>query len=416
MTNPEDQVKSTKEIKLCSHADCTGCMACKQKCRHEAISVTYEKGFAYPEIDADKCVSCGLCVNSCPVLNAKGAKGNTHENETVCLAAWNKDEHVRMNSSSGGSFSVMAEKVLTDGGVVFGAAWSEGMNLCHRYIESSEELDALRRSKYVQSDTGNTFNEVQRFLREGRKVLYCGTPCQIAGLTAFLGYKEYDNLIKVDVICQGVPSNEIFKKYVSEIEDKYGVEVIDANFRSKDRGWRCGLLLLLRARKGGKTYWIKRVFSKNAYYNAFIQEYFMRDSCYDCKFKCNHQGYYSDISIADFWRIGKNIPFQAEKYEKGISAVIVNTAKGKSFFAECHNTLNVIERTWDEFMTNGGMYPCHKRKNNDEAYGYLQSHSWEETQAKYFPLSLKRKIKIFLFLLVGEKGIRRMLKMLGKIK
>lgn len=290
------------------------------------------------------------------------------------------------------------------------------MNLIHKYIETSAGLDALRRSKYVQSDTKNTFNEVQQFLREGRKVLYCGTPCQIAGLTAFLGYKNYENLIKVDVICQGVPSNEIFKKYISEIEKTHGVEVMDANFRSKDRGWRCGLLLLLRVRNGGKTFWKKRVLEKNEYYNAFIKEYFMRESCYDCQFKCNHQGYYSDISIADFWRIGKHIPLNVDNYEHGISAVIVNTQKGKAFFEQCQNNLVVIQRTWDEFMTNGGMFSCHKRKNNDEAYEYLQTHSWKETQQKFFPLTLKSRIKIALFLGLGEKRLRMILKLVGKIK
>lgn len=411
-------MSDVQKIKLCESDVCTGCMACKQKCKNHAIDVIYNKGFAYPQINEEKCVGCGLCMRSCPVLNIQGKSGNRHEKETTCIAAWNKDENVRMRSSSGGSFSVMAEKVFSEGGVVFGAAWDSKMNLQHRYVESPEELDALRRSKYVQSDTKNTFNEVREFLRKGRKVLYCGTPCQIAGLTAFLGYKDYDNLIKVDVICQGVPSNEIFKKYISEVEAAHGVEVIDANFRSKDRGWRCGLLLLLllRVRNGGKTFWKKRVLTDNEYYNAFIKEYFMRESCYDCQFKCNHQGYYSDISIADFWRIGKNIPLNVEKYEHGISAVIVNTQKGKLFFEQCQDNLVVIQRTWNEFMTNGGMYPCHKRQNNDEAYEYLQTHSWRDTQQKYFPLSLKHRIKVALFLGLGEKRVRVILKLLGKIK
>ncbi len=406
-----------EHIKLCGRDACTGCMACKQKCKKGAINIVLDKGFWYPEINEEKCVHCGLCMTSCPVLNMKGMKGNTHEEETTCLAAWNKDETVRMRSSSGGAFSVMAEKVLSEGGVVFGAALDSKMNLCHKYIETSDDLDALRRSKYVQSDTCNTFMEVLKFLHAGRKVLYCGTPCQIAGLTAFLGYKEYDNLIKVDVICQGVPSNEIFKKYISEIESKYKVNVVDANFRSKEKGWRCGLLLLLlRVRQGNKKYWIKRTFGNNEYYNAFIQEFFMRESCYDCQFKCNHQGYYSDVSIADFWRIGKNISFDVDKYEKGISAVIVNTSKGKTFFESCNDNLVVTCRSWEEFMSNGGMYPCHKRKNNDEAYGYLLEHTWKETQEKYFPLSLKRRVKIAFFLGMGERRLRTVLKMMGKIK
>ena len=171
-----------KEIRLVDHASCTGCMACRQKCKRNAISVIYEKGFAFPYIDEERCVKCGLCVQVCPVLNIRNVPGNTHERETVCLAAWNKDTDVRMKSSSGGTFSAMAEKVLAQKGVVFGAAWDEGMNLRHRYVGDVAELDALRRSKYVQSDTLDTFNEVRDFLKEGRTVLYCGTPCQIAGL------------------------------------------------------------------------------------------------------------------------------------------------------------------------------------------------------------------------------------------
>lgn len=251
-----------KEIRLVDHASCTGCMACRQKCKRNAISVIYEKGFAFPYINQEMCVGCGRCVQACPVLNVRNVPGNTHEKESVCLAAWNKDAGVRMKSSSGGAFSAMAEKVLAQKGVVFGAAWDERMNLRHKYVGDVAELDSLRRSKYVQSDTLDTFNEVRDFLKEGRAVLYCGTPCQIAGLTSFLDYKDYSNLVKVDVVCQGVPSGLMLKKYISEIERKHGVKVLDANFRSKTYGWRCGLLLLLLVQKGNRRYWMKRVFEK----------------------------------------------------------------------------------------------------------------------------------------------------------
>jgi len=404
------------DIDLCDVQDCTGCMACRQKCSQGAISEVLRNGFLYPIIDRDKCIKCGACVVSCPVLNVKKKTGNLHENEKICLAAYNRDDNIRMKSSSGGTFSVMAEKVLANGGIVFGAAWDKEMNLRHKYIENFVELDSLRRSKYVQSNTLDTFKEAFSFLKKGRQVLYCGTPCQIAGLTAFLGYKEYDNLIKVDVICQGVPSNEIFKKYISEIEKKYGVEVLDANFRSKDRGWRCGLLLLLLVRKGKRKYWLKRVLDRNEYYNAFIKEYFMRESCYDCQFKCSHQGYYSDVSIADFWRIGKSLPLKVENYEKGISAVIINTEKGKTFFESCNASLIVIERAWNEFMTNGGMYSCRKKENNEEALQFLLTHSWKETQAKFFPVGLKERLKNGLYLVLGERWLRVIFKITGKIK
>lgn len=402
-----------KEIQLCNRQECTGCMACKQKCRSSAIDVQTIDGFDYPIINIDKCKKCGLCMSVCPILNEIGRTGNKHEGETKCLAAWNKDNDVRMRSSSGGAFSVLAENVLSHGGVVYGAAWDENLNLIHKGVESNVELDKLRRSKYVQSNTSNTFNEVKAALEEGRKVMYCGTPCQIAGLTSFFGNKKYDNLLTVDVLCQGAPSPHVFKKYVEEIESESGWRVVDANFRTKDHGWRCGLLLLLllQSPDGKKEKRIKRVLSKNEYYNAFIREYFMRPSCYDCQFKCNHQGYYADLTIADFWRIGNKIPFDVKDYTKGISAVVVNTEKGRECFDSCAKDMEVIERTWEEFATNGGLRSSHKPHNNDEAFAYLQSHSWRETQSKYFPLSLRRKIVTQMFLLLGEKNIRKIVKL-----
>lgn len=140
----------------------------------------------------------------------------------------------------------------------------------------------------------------------------------------------------------------------------------------------------------------------------------MRESCYACPFKCNRHGYYSDISIADFWRIGKTKPLDVDDYEKGISAVIVNTEKGRTFFKSLVPDLEVIERTWDEFMTNGGMYPCHKRKDNDKAYEFLSCHSWRETQKRYFPYAMRARLRTALYLGLGEKTIRNLMKLMGR--
>lgn len=394
------------KIKLCKQEECTGCMACKQKCNNDAIYIKTINGFAYPAIDPNKCKSCGLCSKACPVLNLEDRKGNCHEKETKCFAAWNKDESVRLKSSSGGTFSVLAEYILSQGGVVYGAAWDEYMNLLHKGINSVSELDSLRRSKYVQSDTRNTFVEAKNHLQEGRKVMYCGTPCQIAGLTSFLGGKEYDNLLTVDVLCQGVPSPVFFKKYIEEVENATGMQVTDANFRSKDKGWRCGLLLLLRAQKGSRSRTLKRVLDRNEFYNAFIREYFQRPSCYDCQFKCEKQGYYADLTIADFWRIGNKIPLNVKNYTHGISAVVVNTEKGRNVFQQCSASMEIIERTWNEFATNGGLRSAHKPKNNDEALEYLKTHTWRDTQKRFFHLSWKRKLYIISVLLFGEQTMR----------
>lgn len=393
---------------LCNKMNCTGCMACVQKCPNGAISIKLDGGFEYPLILSEKCVACGVCVQVCPVINIKGSKGNRHENETSCKAAWNKNASDRMESSSGGVFSVFAEHVFAENGIVFGAMWDEKMNLVHEGIDKIDDLDALRRSKYVQSRVGNTFKEVALFLETGRKVLYCGTPCQIAGLHSFLGKKVTDNLITVDVLCQGVPSPYMFRKYLDEIEHKLGWTIVDCNFRSKQYGWRCGLmlLLLLKNPKNGRTKKKKMFFAGNGFYNSFIKEYFMRPSCYDCQFKNQSQGYYSDITIADFWRIGDRYPLNVQNYEKGISAVVINTLKGKCFFDGCCDDVESIDRSWMEFTTNGGLRSSKKPHNNEEAWAFLQNHTWKETQSKYFPMPLKQKIKRIMFLVLGEKKIR----------
>lgn len=407
---------SPEEIHLCDQSLCTGCMACRQICKVGAISTKKIDGFLYPDINKDVCKACGLCMNACPVLNLKGQKGKCHENTQTCFAAWNKSVDVRMKSSSGGVFSALAEQVLLKGGVVFGAAWDSNMVLKHKAVERLEDLEAIRRSKYVQSDVGETYRQTERFLKDDRVVLYCGTPCQIAGLRRYL-MKDYANLILVDFLCQGVPSQSLLLKYVQEIEKKYKARVVDANFRTKKNGWRSGLFLLLLSLENGKK--VECILEKNEYYNSFIREFFLRQSCYDCSFKKNKLGYFSDITLADFWRIGNKIllPKEVEKsYAKGISAVVVNTEKGRLFLERCSNKIETLERTWDEFSTNGGLYPSQKPLNNDKAKLYLANNGWRKTQKKFFPLTVKKKVKILLLLSIGEQTIRNMKRFLRRKK
>lgn len=394
-----------EEINLCSHEQCTGCMACVQVCTRSAISKQIEKGFYYPAIDEEKCVKCGLCMKVCPVLNLSGSKGNCHVNEKTCYAAYSLDENVRMNSSSGGVFSVLAQKVLSDGGFVYGAAWDENMNLRHICINNVVDLDKIRRSKYVQSDTLNTFVEVREHLRNGEKVLFCGTPCQIAGLNNFLLGKNCENLLLVDILCQGVPSPILFQKYIKEVENEENFKIKDCNFRPKKYGWRCGLLMIVCGVRKGEYRTLKLYSTDNAYYRAFMFKYFHRPSCYNCIFKNSNRGYYSDVTIADFWRIGTNIPLNVSGTEKGISALIVNTEKGKSYVNDISNEMLMIERSYQEFSTNGGLRSIRIPQNNDEVFFFLQTHSWRETQDKYFPVSVSERIKTCLKIYLGDRTI-----------
>lgn len=400
------------KIQLCDHNLCTGCMACKQKCKHGAISTETIHGFTYPAIITEKCKKCGQCMKVCPILNIHDIKGNSHKLAKTCLAAWNKSLNVRENSSSGGTFSAFAEHILSMGGVVFGAAWNSRMELKHIAVNKVEDLECIRRSKYVQSDVNSTYNQTEKLLKENKPVLYCGTHCQIAGLKFFLK-RNYENLYLIDILCQGVPSPLLLKKYFAEIETEYKSKICDCNFRSKKKAWRCGLSLEISLENGRK---IERVLSRNEYYNAFYNELFMRESCYNCVFKTCGRGFYSDITLADFWRLGDKMPLvEEDHYEKGISAIIINTPHGKNLFESCRDKISVIERSWEEFATNGGLTISHKPAYNKEALEFLRNHSWHETQQIFFPIGRKRLLYDFLLLLFGEKLLRKVKKCFKKV-
>lgn len=184
---------------------CYGCKACEQVCPCKAIEMRDDsEGFRYPKINTDLCVDCGMCQKSCPTQDLNIEKF-LHKTPERVDAAWNKNLDERLKSTSGGLFYLLAERWIREGGVVFGAGYDGHLKVEHRSVETIEDLKALRGSKYVQSDVGNTFALAKEFLKQGRKVLYSGTPCQIAGLKSFLG-KDPDNLQTIDLVCHGTPS------------------------------------------------------------------------------------------------------------------------------------------------------------------------------------------------------------------
>ena len=401
---------------LCPQNVCTGCFACKQLCAKGAIQFKELNGFAYPVIDASLCVDCGLCTKVCPVLNAESHSDVKDGDLSVSYAVWNNNVEDRMSSSSGGAFSALAEMVLKEGGIVFGAAWSEGMQLRHIGIEIRQNLDALRRSKYVQSNTDGIYKEVRQQVKSGRKTLFCGTPCQVAGLLSFLGQKDLPNLITVGVVCHGVPSQRSFDKYISEIEEKEKVKVYDCNFRSKKRGWRTDLNLILLAKNAdNKNVVIDRVLSKNVYMNAFLKQYFLRESCYNCPFKKDGKFCGADIMLSDAWSLWSATPWVKADFGKGVSAVAASTEKGRASLKACGDSLSMMERPYSEYASNSGLRKASKPMNNDAAFEYLKTHTWMETQSKYFPMSLSNKMPLYTRLILGENKsieIKRIVKKL----
>lgn len=297
---------------------CTACGACVSICPKEALILQPEEktGFYYPVLNENKCVECHLCEKTCHVLNPQKKYEEARKPFTVKV----HDRSVLKRSSSGGAFSLLAEDVLSMNGVVFGAAY----NFDEEKLEekSTEEvcLDELRKSKYIESYCGSIFSDVERKLRTDKDVLFCGTPCQIKGLSHYLSQKRCprEKLVLVQFLCHGVPANMFFTEQKHVIENKYNAKITAIDFRSKKYGWRTAFFEYKtnknhhRVVRGDSTYFM----------SAFFKYYMLRDSCYGCTIF--DQGY-ADITIADFWGLFKYDP--ANKENEGLSLVIAHNDK-----------------------------------------------------------------------------------------
>ena len=337
-------------IEITKNKNCCGCEACVQACPRECIKFEQDsQGFYYPKVDKTQCVNCGLCNKVCPILNVDDY---SLPSTTPIYAAYNNDEAQRRTSSSGGIFELLAQQTIKSGGVVFGAIFDKHWNVVHSYADKVEQLELLKRSKYVQSRIGDSFKKAKAFLACGRQVLFVGTPCQIAGLKHYLR-KDYKNLITVDVVCHGVPSPMIWQKYLSEkkhdvaqaynVSDEDDVKFTAISFRDKVKSWRrYHLSLTYRLRTDGidaigpdsivetssQFVW------ENDYMLSFLHDYANRPSCFDCKFrngKCH-----SDLTLADFWGIENLTDNHELKSDKGTSLVMVHTDRGQHFLEDVH--------------------------------------------------------------------------------
>jgi coenzyme F420-reducing hydrogenase beta subunit len=269
------------------------------------------EGFAYPEVNLSTCIDCGQCETVCPYLRT------VHEDETMACYASRSSEHIGV-SSSGGIFPLLASSFIKSGGMVVGAAFGDVRNVRHKCVDSMDELPELYGSKYVQSDTGDTFCEVERCLKAGRPVLYSGTPCQIAGLKGYLS-EDYPQLLTIDVACHGVPSPGLWRRYVSAMEDKYKTGIDAANFRDKSGSWK---RYAVRYSAGQKS--IRVNHSDDPYMLLFLQNVSLRPSCYDCSFRSSGSG--SDITLGDLWNVASVAPELHD--DKGASVIVVKTLKG----------------------------------------------------------------------------------------
>lgn len=320
-------------ITILDKKDCCGCSACIQICPKQCITMLEdEEGFSYPSVNIHNCIDCHLCEKVCPVLHL----GKTRKPLNV-YAAKNRDEKIRLQSSSGGVFTVLAEAVINTGGVVFGAKFNEEWKVVHGYTETKDGIADFRGSKYVQSWMGDNFSKVKYFLDNGRRGLFSGTPCQVAGLKLFLR-RPYENLLTVDFICHGVPSPKVWRMYLKEFVMNQSIKSVSSDsasekrisiasisFRDKRLGWKkfsCAFTFSISDNNGEKKLVSSsEVFSKNTYMKGFLENLYLRPACHHCPAKCLSSG--SDITIADFWGMNKVLCNKDDDW--GYSVMMVNS-------------------------------------------------------------------------------------------
>lgn len=375
---------------LCDNKTCTGCLACVNACNQDALTITKDdEGFYRPRLNVEKCIICGLCEKSCPILTPAKRQD---ERDIKVYAAWHRDEVIRAKSTSGGAFSALASVVVRKGGVVFGASYTEDLTIKHIEVSDEAGLERLRLSKYAQSLVGDTLQLVKKRLLEGRMVLFVGTPCQVAGLKNYL-HKDYDNLILVDFYCHGVPSIDLLQQYVKWLEAKHG-KIQNLVFRDKRKGWYDSLRVIEKA--NGKHCILKG--NDDAYWEAFNHyDNSMQECCYACKVQGLPR--ISDITIADFWRIGHIIPFgHIDEIEKGVSLVAVNNPQKISFIKESESLMYIEPRTIEESIKGNpaSIKSSIRPMDRDTLYKDLRIMSFDDLRSKYMATTWKQKaVKIF---------------------
>lgn len=387
-------------IKITEKTKCSGCGACKNVCPKQCIEMLAdEKGFLYPSVNESECVNCGLCNKICPILNPK-----SNIKEKRAYAAYNTNDETRKVSSSGGIFGCIANEILNRHGVVFGAAYADNFkSIKHIGVENKEDLPKLYGSKYLQSEIGDSYKSAEAYLKAEREVLFVGTSCQIAGLKAYLR-KDYDKILTVDVICHGTPSPRVWKEYAAEKESEFQSKIVAADFRNKRFGWDKSVVLLLLF-ANGKEYCA--LGSKDEYIKGFLMNLYLRESCYKCI--CKGNNVLSDISLGDFWGIESVLPNFSDN--KGVSAVILNTAKGKEIF-DCIKDSLIIETVAYNDVLKGNpalVMPVAKPSKSDKFWNVYHKCGLKKAYKKCLKVSFARRCYHFVHR-VGSKIKRTIIK------
>lgn len=328
---------------------CANCGACYNACPKDAIRVIKDDILFKLSVDEDKCISCGKCVSVCPLNTFE-----SHLDLRKAYGGWLNDPETVKLSSSGGAFSAIAEYVLNKNGIVYGAVFSDDRKEVIFRSTKEEDLDKIRRSKYVESQPQYTYRNIKSDLDTGVEVLFCGSPCQVAGLKRFLN-NRYDNLITCDFACGGMASHKMYEDYLNTLEAKYHAKITSVNFRPKLYGW--SLYSIKVDFTNGKSY--RNVAMYDPYFYSFVYgRISIRENCLDCKFRENH---YSDFVIADFWKW--NTISELKNNERGISLIITNSDKGDTVLSEIKQKMTLVEIDLEE-----ASYNCKVRPSPTKEY------------------------------------------------
>lgn len=359
---------------------CTGCTACANKCpKHCIVMRSNDEGFLYPQIDEKTCIDCNICQKVCPVNHHP--EGYTVKKGYV---ARNKDLNVLKDSTSGGFCSAFANYIFLHDGVLFGVGLDKNMKVCHFSIEKNDKtgLEKMRGSKYVQSNLGSCFKECKELLMDGRYVGFIGTPCQIAGLKAFLGECNFEKLFTVDLVCRGVSSPLVFENYVNYMTSCYNSKLSDIRFRNKTYGYHSSTMMVAFD-NGGKYYGSGRVdFMLKAYFSGACSRY----SCYSCPFKGMDR--YGDLTVFDCWHAKELIGIKDD--DQGFTNIFVSTSKGDNVLAELRVTTDLWEADPQLMRELDGAMITEQAQLSNYRSNYIkeiQSSGFYETSEKYMPIS-----------------------------
>lgn len=381
-------------ISIKNKVDCCGCNACGDICPKQAISFKTDiEGFWYPEVDMEKCIDCHLCEKICPIIQIDNIKKNDFD-EPICYAVQNKNLESLFNSTSGSAFAAFAEKIYKQGGYVGGAVFNDDYSVKQFISSDKVDLERLRNTKYVQSNSEGFYLQVKNILEEGVIVLVCGLPCQMAALRTFLR-KDYDNLIIVDLICLGINSPKILPAYLKYKEDSHKSKIVYYKAKNKEFGWR--QLTTKIVFENGDVEYDKR--DSNYFTYGFIGTHaFARPSCYECKFKGFPR--IADITLGDFWGVEKYLSKEFDN-DLGTSAVLINSNKGKEFFEKVISAFRVHEVSCDN-VVKGNLALINSITpsvvDREQFYKDLTEQSFEEVARKYIkvpserPLSGRKKL------------------------